>query len=154
MEHLWRDSLQGNTAVLGEKSVPLPLYTPQISHGLPSTRSRASAVKRRQTIAWAIRSTRLQHSVAVRCATQTWNEAQQDSTHEQSIQNSQSECVTSQKTSIFSKHLCKNLKYSKCVTYCHDGTDLVPWAKYSNVMWSSWRARASVCVCVCMLFSL
>ena len=27
------------------------------------------------------------------------------------------------------QHLCKNLKYSKCITYCHDGTELVAWAK-------------------------
>jgi hypothetical protein len=52
------------------------------------------------------------------------------------------------------QHLCKNLKYSKCVTYCHDGTDLVAWAKYRNVMRSSRRARASVCVCVCVCYFL
>jgi hypothetical protein len=43
---------QGKTAVLGEKRVPVPLYPPQIPHGL--TRDRTWAVKDRRLTAWAM----------------------------------------------------------------------------------------------------
>ena len=34
MEHLWDDNDNGRTDLLGAKPAPLPLYLPQIPHGL------------------------------------------------------------------------------------------------------------------------
>jgi hypothetical protein len=45
---------QGKTEVLWEKPVPVPLYPPQISHGLTRDRNRASAVGGRRLTAWAM----------------------------------------------------------------------------------------------------
>jgi hypothetical protein len=40
--------LTGKTEVLGEKPVPVPLFPPQIPHGLTRDRTRASAVRGRR----------------------------------------------------------------------------------------------------------
>jgi hypothetical protein len=50
MEWYW----QGKTEELGEKPVPVPLCPPQIPHGLPRARTRASAVRGRRLTTWAI----------------------------------------------------------------------------------------------------
>jgi hypothetical protein len=47
-------SWQGKTEVLGQKSVSVPLCTPQIPHGPTRVRNRASAVRSRQLTAWAM----------------------------------------------------------------------------------------------------
>jgi hypothetical protein len=49
MEWNW----QGKTEVLGENPVPVPLFPPQIPHGLTRDRNRASAVGDRRLTAWA-----------------------------------------------------------------------------------------------------
>jgi hypothetical protein len=46
--------LTGENRQLGEKSVPVPLCPPQISHGLTRDRTRASAVRGRRLTAWAM----------------------------------------------------------------------------------------------------
>jgi hypothetical protein len=43
--------LTGKTEELGEKPVPVPLFPPQISHGLTQVRTRASAVRGRRLTA-------------------------------------------------------------------------------------------------------
>jgi hypothetical protein len=45
---------QGKTEVLREKPVPVPLFPPQIKHGLTRDQTRASAVRGRQLTAWAM----------------------------------------------------------------------------------------------------
>ena len=45
MEHWYCDIDNGATEVLGEKPVPVPLYPPQIPHGLVRDRSRVFAVR-------------------------------------------------------------------------------------------------------------
>jgi hypothetical protein len=40
--------LQGKTEELGEKPIPVPLFPPQIPHGLTRPRTRASAVRGRR----------------------------------------------------------------------------------------------------------
>jgi hypothetical protein len=45
---------QGKTEELGEKPVPVPLYPPQIPHGLTQARTRASAVRSRRLTTWAM----------------------------------------------------------------------------------------------------
>jgi hypothetical protein len=52
MEDRWNDTDRRKTEVLTEKPVPLPLYPPQIPHGLTQDRSRVSAVKGRRITAW------------------------------------------------------------------------------------------------------
>jgi hypothetical protein len=47
-------SWQGKTEVLGEKPVPVPLFPPQIPHGLTRDQTRASAVGGRRLTAWAM----------------------------------------------------------------------------------------------------
>jgi hypothetical protein len=47
-------SWQGKIEVLGEKPVPVPLWPPQIRHGLSWDRTQASAVRGRRLIAWAM----------------------------------------------------------------------------------------------------
>ena len=54
MEHLWNETDRGKTEVLGQKPVPVPLYPPQIPHGLTQDRNRASTVRRRRLTAWAV----------------------------------------------------------------------------------------------------
>jgi hypothetical protein len=44
--------LAGETEERGEKPVPVPLYLPQIPHGLNRERTRASAVRDRRLTAW------------------------------------------------------------------------------------------------------
>jgi hypothetical protein len=55
---VWRATvewyLQGKTEELGEKPVPVPLCWPQIPHGLTRARTRASAVRGRRLITWAM----------------------------------------------------------------------------------------------------
>jgi hypothetical protein len=45
---------QGNTEVVGEKPVPVPLCPPQIPHGLTRDRTRASAMGGQRLTAWAM----------------------------------------------------------------------------------------------------
>jgi hypothetical protein len=51
--------MTGETEVLGEKTVTLPLFSTQISHEMGWIRARASAVKGRRLIAWAIERLKL-----------------------------------------------------------------------------------------------
>jgi hypothetical protein len=53
MEHRWSET-EGETEVLGEKPVPVPLCPPQIPHGLTWDRTLASAVGGRRLTAWAM----------------------------------------------------------------------------------------------------
>ena len=46
--------LTGETEVLGEKPVPVPLCPPQIPHGPIRDQTRASAVRGRRLAAWAM----------------------------------------------------------------------------------------------------
>jgi hypothetical protein len=45
---------QGKTEELGEKPVPVPLYPPQIPHGLTRARTLSSAVRGRRLATWAM----------------------------------------------------------------------------------------------------
>jgi hypothetical protein len=45
---------QGKTEKLGEKPVPVPICPPQIPHGLTRARTRASAVRGRRLMTWAM----------------------------------------------------------------------------------------------------
>jgi len=47
MEHLWNDTDGGKPEVLGEKTVPVPLSPPQISHWLTWYRTRVSSLRGR-----------------------------------------------------------------------------------------------------------
>jgi hypothetical protein len=53
-ERRWNDILTGKTEELGDKPVPVPLYPPQIPHGLTWARTRASAVRSRRLTTWAM----------------------------------------------------------------------------------------------------
>jgi hypothetical protein len=53
-ERRWNDILTGENEELGEKPVPVPLFPPQIPHGLSRARKRASAVRGRRLTAWAM----------------------------------------------------------------------------------------------------
>jgi hypothetical protein len=90
---------------------------------------------------------RLQHWVAVRCGnTETkWSTA---GWHAWTVNSKFTKrmCNIPENFNL-QHHRCKNLKYSKCVTYWHDETDFIAQAKYTNVKRSWRRARASLCVC-------
>jgi hypothetical protein len=45
---------QSKTEELGEKPVPVPLFPPQIPHGLTQARTRVSAVRGRRLTTWAL----------------------------------------------------------------------------------------------------
>jgi hypothetical protein len=54
MEQWWDDIGRGNPNDSEKKSVPVPLCPPQIPHGLPSERTRFTAVKSRRLSASAM----------------------------------------------------------------------------------------------------
>jgi hypothetical protein len=55
MGHRWNEIDRGKPKYSGEKLVPVPLYPPQIPHGLTRDRTRASAVRGRRLTAWAMK---------------------------------------------------------------------------------------------------
>jgi hypothetical protein len=57
---------QGKTEELGDKPVPVPLRSPQIPHEMTRARTRASAVRGRLLIAWAMARPRRSHRILQR----------------------------------------------------------------------------------------
>jgi hypothetical protein len=53
MEHIWNETDRGKPKY-SEKHVPVPLSPPQIPHGPTRDQTRASAVRGRRLIAWAM----------------------------------------------------------------------------------------------------
>jgi len=48
MEHLWNDTGRGKPEILGEKTVPVPLSPPQISHWNTWDRTLVSSMRGRR----------------------------------------------------------------------------------------------------------
>jgi hypothetical protein len=55
IESRWNNTDGGKTEELGENPVPVPLCSPQISHGLTRVQSRASAVRGILKMIWGLR---------------------------------------------------------------------------------------------------